>query len=234
MRTAAERGFPVSLLVAEHSLMACQLMEAALRRNRHFSVVASALDSVELLAAYRSAKPDVCVISAALRDGPVSGLRAARELRALHPDVRTILLLNSADRPSVVDAFRAGARGLFSRDEPIDVLTKCIYKVHGGDLWASTQQLQYLVESLADVAPASITDAKGASLLTPREQMLVDLVAEGRTNRDISRELRLSEHTVRNYLFRIFNKLGTSNRLELAIYAINQRDGSRSEVAEKH
>jgi DNA-binding NarL/FixJ family response regulator len=53
---------------------------------------------------------------------------------------------------------------------------------------------------------------------------LVQLVAEGRTNRDISRELHLSEHTVRNYLFRIFNKLGVSTRLELAVYALNQRD----------
>jgi DNA-binding NarL/FixJ family response regulator len=62
-----------------------------------------------------------------------------------------------------------------------------------------------------------------APLLTKREQTLVQLVTEGRSNKDISRELNLSEHTVRNYLFRIFNKLGTSSRLELALYAINQR-----------
>jgi DNA-binding NarL/FixJ family response regulator len=102
--------------------------------------------------------------------------------------------------------------------------------VHQGQIWASNLQLRYLVESLAAIAPPPITDAQGVSLLTKREQSLVQLVAEGRTNRDISRELGLSEHTVRNYLFRIFNKLGTSNRLELALYVINQR-GSRSHVA---
>jgi DNA-binding NarL/FixJ family response regulator len=69
-----------------------------------------------------------------------------------------------------------------------------------------------------------ITDSRGTTLLSSREVSLVQLVAEGRTNRDISRELHLSEHTVRNYLFRIFNKLGVSTRLELAVYALNQRD----------
>ena len=69
-------------------------------------------------------------------------------------------------------------------------------------------------------------------LLTKREQSLVQLVAEGRTNRDISRELKLSEHTVRNYLFRIFNKLGTSNRLELALYALNHQLTNRDDPVE--
>jgi DNA-binding NarL/FixJ family response regulator len=71
-------------------------------------------------------------------------------------------------------------------------------------------------------------DAKGSHLLTKRELSVVQLVAEGLSNRDISHELHLSEHTVRNYLFRIFNKVGVSTRLELAIYAINQRDTSQS------
>jgi two-component system nitrate/nitrite response regulator NarL len=86
-----------------------------------------------------------------------------------------------------------------------------------------------LVETLTNTPAPMITDAQGASLLTKREQSLVQLVAEGRTNRDIARELGLSEHTVRNYLFRIFNKLGTSNRLELALYAINHRETQREE-----
>jgi DNA-binding NarL/FixJ family response regulator len=80
------------------------------------------------------------------------------------------------------------------------------------------------------VGSPGITDARGNPLLTRREQRLVDLVAQGRTNRDISRELHLSEHTVRNYLFRIFNKLGTSNRLELALYAINHRESAKEQL----
>jgi two-component system nitrate/nitrite response regulator NarL len=84
------------------------------------------------------------------------------------------------------------------------------------------------VESLTESGTPA-TEDKGVQLLTKREKELVQLVTEGRTNRDISRELGLSEHTVRNYLFRIFNKLGTSNRLELALYAIHQKSQDRDQ-----
>jgi DNA-binding NarL/FixJ family response regulator len=111
---------------------------------------------------------------------------------------------------------------VFSREEPFDVLCKGVHRIFEGQVWVSNTQIRYLIDALA-APPPPITDAKGTPLLTKREQALVQLVTEGRSNRDISRELNLNEHTVRNYLFRIFNKLGTSSRLELALYAINQR-----------
>jgi len=102
-------------------------------------------------------------------------------------------------------------------------------KVHEGQVWANGQQLKFAMEALASAAPSAIVDAKGVHLLTKRELSVVTLVAQGRSNRDISQELRLSEHTVRNYLFRIYNKLGVSTRLELAVYALNQRDAVQTE-----
>jgi DNA-binding NarL/FixJ family response regulator len=86
-------------------------------------------------------------------------------------------------------------------------------------------ELRFVVDALGSSAPARSIVPAAASLLTKREEGVVHLVAEGMTNRDISQRLHLSEHTVRNYLFRIFNKVGTSNRLELALYAIRRRDG---------
>jgi two-component system, NarL family, nitrate/nitrite response regulator NarL len=231
MQRITENESMTTVLIGESSALNCELMATALERNcRRLSVVASAVTSAEILAAYAEKRPDVCVISTDLKAGPSTGLGATRELRAAHQSARVILLLGSAESANVVEAFRSGALGVFSREESFETLCKCIRKVHQGQIWASNLQLRYLVESLAAIAPPPITDAQGVSLLTKREQSLVQLVAEGRTNRDISRELGLSEHTVRNYLFRIFNKLGTSNRLELALYVINQR-GSRSHVA---
>lgn len=228
MQEAVEHGFPITLLVAEHSKMSCHLMETALRRCRHISVVASVVDSSEIAEAYRAAKPNASVISGSLKDGPAAGFRAARELRDMDKHVNVIMLLEASERALVVEAFRSGARGILSRDDPFDMLPKCVQKVHEGQIWANSQQLQFLLQSFAENAPPLITDARGTSLLTGRELSLVQLVAEGRSNRDISRELHLSEHTVRNYLFRIFNKLGVSTRLELALYAINQRDSASS------
>src|SRR6201999_89796 len=85
-----------------------------------------------------------------LKDGPSAGFGAVRELRAAHPGARVILLLNSADRNDVVEAFRSGALGVFSREEPFDSLCKSIKRVHQGQIWASNQQLRYLVETLTN------------------------------------------------------------------------------------
>ena len=204
--------------------MGCQLMETALRGYRQISVAASVVESGEVLEVYENVKPDVCVISNTLRDGQASGFRAARELHASFREVNMVLLLESSERSLVVEAFRSGARGVFSRDDSFELLARCVQRVHEGQVWANSQQLHFAMEALAETPPSAIVDTKGAPLLTKRELSVVRLVAEGRSNRDISLELRLSEHTVRNYLFRIFNKLGVSTRLELAVYAIRQRD----------
>jgi DNA-binding NarL/FixJ family response regulator len=220
------QGYPISLLVAEHSRMGCNLMETALRRCRNITVSASVVESTEFSEAVKTSNPHVCIISSSLKDGPTAGFRATRELRETNRNVSVVMLLEASERTLVVEAFRSGARGVLSRDDPFDILPKCIQKVHEGQVWANSEQLGFLIDSVAESSLPVITDARGATLLTQRELSLVQLVAEGRTNRDISRELHLSEHTVRNYLFRIFNKLGVSTRLELALYAIHQRDGN--------
>jgi len=111
----------------------------------------------------------------------------------------------------VVEGFRAGADGVFSRAETFEMLCKCIRTVGGGQIWANVSQQRFIIEALASGQPHPIKGANGTNLLTKRENEVVRLVAEGLTNRGISRQMGLTEHTVRNYLFRIFNKLGTSN-----------------------
>lgn len=216
----------ISLLIGAECHMNCQLLESALSRSRYLSVAASAIESAEVVNAYKQCQADVAVISGALKDGSAAGFRAARELRSVSRGARIVMIIEASQPALVLEAFRCGARGVFCGDESLDVLCQCVRKVYEGEVWANNQQVQYLIEAIGETAPPFIVDAKGTSLLTKREESLVQLVAEGRTNRDISRELNLSEHTVRNYLFRIFNKLGTSNRLELALYAIHQRDGN--------
>jgi len=231
MRKGKANGQLIQLLVAETCRLSCELMVTALcRYRRRLSVVACATDSDEILKAYVAKKPDVCIISSHLKAGNSSGISAARELHAAHEEARILVLIDSPERGAVVEAFRSGALGVFLRDGAFGELYQAIQKVSTGQIWANNEQLQYLVESIAEGGPSTITDAKGNTLLTRREQSLVDLVAQGRTNRDISRELNLSEHTVRNYLFRIFNKLGTSNRLELALYAINHRESGKEQL----
>jgi DNA-binding NarL/FixJ family response regulator len=231
MKECIEKGISISLLIAEHSRMGCQLMEAALQSYPHISVAASIVESAEILDAFENTRPDICVISSSLKDGASGGFRVTRELHDNFRQAKSIMLLDSSERNLVVEAFRSGASGVFSRDDSFELLARCVQKVHEGQVWANSQQLKFAMEALASAVPSAILDAKGVNLLTKRELSVVTLVAEGRSNRDISQELRLSEHTVRNYLFRIYNKLGVSTRLELAVYALNQRDTAQAEVS---
>jgi DNA-binding NarL/FixJ family response regulator len=146
-------------------------------------------------------------------------------LRRIHisfPMVSKILLLESFDRELVINAFRSGARGLFCfAVSPFRALCKCIQVVHRGQIWATAQQIEYLVEMVSQVPSLRVVNANGNTLVTPREEQVVALVAEGLSNREIAQELGVSEHTVKKYVFRIFEKLGISTRVELALYAVN-------------
>jgi len=203
-------------------------MATALRFSRQrITVVGSATDSAGVLKGLASNSADVAVISANLDDGCDTGFQAVREVRSSHPFIRVILLVDSDERSSILEAFRARADGIFTRDGPFEMLCKCIHAVQEGQIWANSNQLRVLMEVLGK-REEHIKSATGVNLLTKREEELACWVAEGLTNADISRQLNLREHTVRNYLFRVFNKLGVSNRLELALYVIKQRQTTRS------
>ena len=137
---------------------------------------------------------------------------------------RAVVLLDHPERALVVDAFRSGARGVFSRAESLNELCKCISSVHQGQIWANSDQLHFVLEALIDATPLRVIDSKRRYLLAARENEVANLVAEGMTNRDVAQKLGVGEHTVSNYLFRIYEKLGISSRVELALYVIRQKN----------
>ena len=213
--------------------MACHLLSEALERQPQFEVIATVVENGDLLAALQSSKPDIVLIGAHLQDGPLTGFARLHEVRAQFPDMAIIMLLDRSEPQLVRDAFRAGARGVFARSESeIKLLYKCVQRVAEGQIWADNRQLEYILEAFSSDSPKAVESKEGPlSLLTTREQVVVRLVAEGMGNREIARELGLSEHTIKNYLFRIFEKLGFSNRVELVLYAIarlNQAQASGS------
>jgi DNA-binding NarL/FixJ family response regulator len=157
-------------------------------------------------------------------------LTILRRLHFSHAQIEKILLLDSYDRDAVVSAFRSGARGIFCfADYPFRMLCKCIQSVYEGQVWANSEQLQYLVDAVAQVPSLRVVNANGHKLLTLREGQVVALVADGLSNREVARELNLSEHTIKKYLFRVFDKLGISSRVELVLYAVNHGDHREAE-----
>jgi DNA-binding NarL/FixJ family response regulator len=219
----------VRLMVADQNLMNCQLLAGAVRRCRSIEVVARVTTSEQVFTEAKSSQPTVALIGANLQDGPLTGFGVVRRLRNLHPDVRVVLLLDSAERAWVIDAFRAGAQGIFCRDDSLGLLCRCIQSVHAGQTWANSEQIGAVLEAFARIAPPVLPD-KTKFPLSRREREVAELVAEGFSNRDISTKLRLSQHTIKNYLFHIYEKLGMSSRVDLVLYV---RSADRPSQPEK-
>lgn len=212
----------ISVLIANPDSMVRELLIGALNRHRQFRVVDSATTAQGVLEALQSKGVDVALITANLADGPLSGFGTLRQIRESFPDVKSVILLNGHELNLVVDAFRAGARGVFVlSSSTFKSLCRCVERVHAGQIWANSSELSQVMEAFAHLAPMRVVNADGMRLLTKREEDVVRLLAEGLQNRDIARELNLSEHTIKNYLFRIFDKLGVSSRLELVLYAVS-------------
>jgi DNA-binding NarL/FixJ family response regulator len=166
-------------------------------------------------------------------DSPQDGwpdMTVVRRLHLAHSEVAKVILLDTYDRDIVVNAFRSGARGLFCFSQhPFRLLCKCIQSVHRGQVWANSEQMHYVIESLSQVPSLHMVNSRGMRLLTPREEQVVALLADGLSNREVAQELSLSEHTIKKYLFRIFDKLGISSRVELVLYALSHGNSRQAE-----
>jgi DNA-binding NarL/FixJ family response regulator len=211
----------VSIVVADGTRIHTQLLADALRNDRGLQVVAAASDSEELLAAITRVPIDVAVISHNLDDQPGRGTQVLREMRALRPQIKGVILLDSSKPQEVLECFRAGARGIFSKQERLESLCTCIRSVHEGQIWARSVDLDHVLEALANAPRVRATNHKGIELLSTRERQVIQHLAGGMTNREIAHALDLSPHTVKNYLFRIFDKLGVSSRTELLYLTMN-------------
>ena len=227
----------VRVLVIESTPMASQLLTDALREIRGMEVIGSANSAADAIQAVADLQPEVVLVGDALDGQPTRGFRLAQEIKAAAPDVSVVMLLDHSRSTQVVEAFRAGARGVFSRNDSLTALSECILKVGHGGICASQQQLDFLLEALRQsVIPGSI-GADGLKQLSRREQEVARALAEGRTNREIAELMGLSRHTVKNHIFRIFEKLEVSNRIEL-ITVLNQRQrdqsASRDGISDQH
>ena len=230
MSSSAATSESIRVLIADSNHMQSQLLISALRRHPEFQITACEMEPVSILRSVSERYPRVALLSIGVSANTSETLMMLRRFHLSHPEIPKILLADSVDRDLVISAFRSGARGIFSiSDANLRLLRKCLLRVAAGQVWASTEQLNYIVDSISEVPSLRVLNANGERLLTRREEQVVALVAEGLGNRQIARELNLSEHTIKKYLFRIFEKLGISSRVELVLYAVNNGDPRQAE-----
>src|SRR5919204_2999220 len=141
----------IRIVVADNSRMSSQLLADALRRSRNprFEVaVPSALTTNATVAEIERTRPDVAVLSKDFQSNPLAAFCIVRGIRAAQIPTKSVLLLDNPEKDLVIDAFRAGIRGVFPRSESSRMLCRCIERVHSGQIWASTQELHYLLQEL--------------------------------------------------------------------------------------
>lgn len=222
-----------TVLVSEASKMYCDLLSLAFDAVRQrIQVVASASNTAEILALLPAHRPQVAIISANLEDGLLAGIQILPEVRKINPDTRILVLIESSDRELVIEAFRFGADGVFCRNNPFDQLCKSVDVVSQGQIWANSTELRHVLHEFARAPKPLKMDSLVEHRMTAREAEVARLAVEGLSNREIAQQLRIAEHTVKNYLFKIFDKLGVSNRVELVLSCLRQeetREESRSD-----
>lgn len=204
------------VFIVDRDSMTSDLLATALARDSGFE--SAVIQAGDLLSALSASDVNLVVIGAEIDLKPGNGFNLALSVARAHPGVSIVILLNNTSHDSVITAFRSGARGVFSRQLPMSEFLDCVERVGKGFIWAGPAETAHLLSAMKSIpSPNMMTDADSATL-TARELQVVQYAATGKTNKMIAGELGLSEHTVKNYLFRAFEKLGVSSRIELLFY----------------
>ena len=160
---------------------------------------------------------DVLIFEAALTPNPVE---AVTELLRQNPTLRVVVVTPGSDEGLTLELFRRGAHGIVSREVEPELLVDCLRKVAGGETWLDTQGVHWVMEAYRNQSnrPAG---SRPKVQLTPKETLIVSCVTQGMKNKEIALRVGTTEQVVKNYLRKVYDKLGVADRLELALYCLN-------------
>src|SRR6266550_8604811 len=215
------RSQPVRILIADDHPIFRDGLKRLLESEGEFKVIGEACDGVEAVAMVRQLVPEIMLLDLAMPRR--QGLETLRELASDATPVRVILLTAAAEKQQIVEALQLGARGVVLKDSATQLLLKSIQTVMSGEYWVGRESVSNLVQYLRSMVQSSGEEARQKKFgLTPRELEIVSTVVAGYSNKEIAEYFKISEDTVKHHLSNIFDKLGVSTRLELALFAVNQ------------
>jgi DNA-binding NarL/FixJ family response regulator len=216
----------VRILIADDHPIVRDGLKKLLLLEDDFDVVGEAGDGREVLEKVRELDPDVLLLD--LRMPNLDGLAALQALQQVNQRTRVIILTASEDKNEFVQAMKLGCSGIVLKQTAPDLIVKSIRKVHSGEIWLDSHTTAAVMRQFSTALeggnPAGSGASKGRerSPLSAREREIVALVAQGYKNKEMAEKMFISEQTVKNHLHNIFDKLGVSDRLELALYAIHK------------
>jgi two-component system, NarL family, nitrate/nitrite response regulator NarL len=209
----------IRILVADDHAIFRDGLRKLLEVADDVQIVGEASNGVECVKMLAKFKPDILLLD--LRMPEKDGLGVLEEVNFDSLPTRVIVLTAAEDDRDVVRAMRLGARGVVLKQSASDLLLKSIRKVSDGEIWLDNRMTAEVIDAFKKSSESGQRREK--PLLSDREKEIVQLVAQGFRNREIGEKLFISEQTVKNHLHNIFDKLGVSDRLELALYAIHHR-----------
>jgi two-component system, NarL family, nitrate/nitrite response regulator NarL len=210
----------ITVLIADDHALFREALRGLLDDHPDFQVVGDAGDGREAVRLARMLRPDVLLLD--LHMPVMAGLEALEEISRLEPPVRTLIVASAASEEEVADALQSGARGIVMKNAAIELLFKSIRMVAAGQYWVGRECVGDLIHQIRQRQAGGEATAPSYGL-TPRELQLVAGVVSGCGNSEIAQQLQISAKTVKHHLTNIFNKLGVSNRLELALFALHHR-----------
>jgi two-component system nitrate/nitrite response regulator NarL len=173
----------------------------------------------------RQVRPDIVLLGwAAIAPASQRIFAAIHEVKL---PTRVILMVSDDGKEDIVEAVRLGCSGIVPKSTSTELLLKSVRKVHAGEIWLDRSSTADVIRRLSKKGPGNVAARQGlrehGGTLSTREREIVGLIAQGFKNKDMAERLFISEQTVKNHLHNIFDKLGVSDRLELALYAIHHK-----------
>jgi DNA-binding NarL/FixJ family response regulator len=214
---------PTRIVIADDHPIFRDGLRRLLETEPDLKVVGEACDGSEAVKLAKQLKPDILLLDLAMPRHP--GLEALREMSSASNQnaVRVILLTAAAEKNQIVEALQLGARGVVLKDSATQLLLKAIHTVMAGEYWVGRESVSNLVQYLRTLVQSSGEEARQKKFgLTPRELEIVSAVVAGYSNKETAEYFKISEDTVKHHLSNIFEKIGVSTRLELALFAVNQ------------
>jgi two-component system, NarL family, nitrate/nitrite response regulator NarL len=217
-----KRHHPIRIVIADDHPIFRDGLRRLLEAESDLMVIGEACDGAEAVELTRQLNPDILLLDLAMPHHP--GLEALRDLSAPQGpnSVRVILLTAAVEKSQIVEALQLGARGVVLKDSATQLLIKSIHTVMSGQYWVGREAVSNLVQHLHTLLQSSTEEARQKDFgLTPRELEVVSAVVDGDSNKEIAQRCHIEENTVKHHLTNIFNKLGVSTRLALALFAVN-------------
>lgn len=208
---------PIRVLIADDHPIVRDGLRRLLEVEREFTVVAEADNGVDTLALTLKHKPDILILD--VRMPGRSGIEVLQDLKNANLKTQVIILTASIEDREIFQGMQLGARGIVLKESPPELILKSLRKVHEGEIWLENRAITRVLEQFSHGGPPGSAEI----LLSPREREVVGLVAEGCRNREIAQKLFIAEGTVKIHLHNIYEKLGVSDRLELALFAIERQ-----------